>query len=91
MPAAPKMNLRRDEVEAVAEHIKKSMNRGSVFMVYVADDGAVRVHNLDHTKEDARPGHELVGTYRRGVHIDQIEDDLIERLRELTATTLRAA
>lgn len=91
MPTPPKSNLLAHEIEDVAEHIKRQMQRGSLYAVYVADDGAVRIHNLDHTRDDARPLHEMVGTYRRNIRIEQLEDDLIARLRELTTPCRDAA
>lgn len=78
------VNLLRDGYEEVAEHVSRIIRkcRGS-HAVVVRDTGAVCVY----TKYERLPEREaacLIGTYNRKARVNEIEDDLIVRLKELS-------
>jgi hypothetical protein len=53
--------------------------------VFVDDNGAISLYRPSHPKfADKRPKH-LVGVYGTTIELNEIEDDLICRLRELAA------
>ena len=82
-----RFNLLLDSFEDVARFVLDAV-RGECgcFAVDVADDGAVRVLVPSASRPDPRPVSELVGTYRRPLPpINVIEDDLLEKRRELSA------
>lgn len=82
---APKHNLLTSEVEEVAEWIKlRIMASTNAHMVLVRDDGAVVLARHDQpTTSKPIPDHWHVGTYRKGIKVADIEDDLVARLAEL--------
>lgn len=88
----PRMNLIRDGYEAVAEYVSRIVNkRKGLHNLYVAMDGAVRIAAV-YSYDRQRPVSELVGTFRKGILVEEIEDALLEHLREINAhNTKRAA
>ena len=78
-----KFNLRREGYEDCAEFIVKSINRvNGCHRVYIDWRGDIRVLHDANTRQPARPDSELLGRYRKGVLVEQIEDDLIPWQRE---------
>lgn len=91
MARSSRFNLLTDGVEEVADYVKRGMERGGLFMVLATDSGAVRMVNLHHSRTEPRSAAEIVGTYTRAVRIEQIEDDLLARVREIHANRKAAA
>lgn len=85
-PSVPEtMNILAADIEDVAEAIKLRMvSRGGNWDVHVEPDGSVRMEN--HTslhRAQPLPDKWLVGTYTAKAACELIEDDLVERLREI--------
>lgn len=79
-----RFNLRRDGVETCAEAIVESVGRTKgCHSVYVDWRQDVRVIP-DAGKQTHRPDDERIGRYRKGIKVEQVEDDLIAWQRELT-------
>lgn len=58
--------------------------------VFVADDGGISVYAPSHPKVTEKPVRHFVGTYGSDVRIENLEDDLLGRLRELNEPASRA-
>lgn len=82
-----RFNLLLDDFEDVARFVLNAVRgEGGRYGVYVADDGAVRVLPTTASRPDPRPDSELVATYCQPLPpINVIEDDLLEKRRELSA------
>ena len=81
------MNLLTDEIEDIAELVKIRIIRGRAgYTVYADNTGQVI---LDRTCDPRRamviPDSYLVGVYTRRAKVMDIEDDLVERRREIAA------
>lgn len=81
------MNIITGEIEEIAEFVKLRMTRGRVgYTVFADNDGEVI---LDRTNDPRRamviPDAFLVGVHTRKAQVVDIEDDLVERRRELAA------
>jgi hypothetical protein len=83
----PVRNLRRDGWEEVADFIAARIRQDKVgYAVHVAPDGAVRLTRTDRQRHTELPDGWKVGEYAySGLRVEFIEDDLIERTRELAA------
>lgn len=91
MARSSRFNLLTDGVEAVADYVKRNMEGNGLFMVVATDAGAVRMVNLQHSTGANVRASEIVGSYNRAARIEQIEDDLYARLREIHANRRAAA
>lgn len=83
----PTYNLRRDGYETVAEYVAervaKSPGLHGVFVDWRQDVRVIR--EFEAHRQPERDEAERVGRYRRehgGVRVEQIEDDLIEWIRQ---------
>lgn len=74
--------------EIVSERVRKQ--RGAQFC-YVLDNGDVVLQPTCDQRASALEDRMLVGTYSRATLVEHIEDDLIERQRELVDTLLQRA
>ena len=73
-----KYNLRRDGVEVCAEHIVSSVSRvKGCHSVYIDWRQDVRVIQDASNKQIHRDDEERIGRYRKGIRVEQVEDDLI--------------
>lgn len=54
--------------------------------VFVADDGGISVYAPSHPKAQDKPFRHHVGTYGSDVPIEYLEDDLLQRQRELSGS-----
>lgn len=77
-------NLLVNGYEDVAEHVSHVVRKyRGVQALVVRDDGVVRMYpSFDRVKESDKP--HIVGAYNKKVRVNEIEDDLILRLRELS-------
>lgn len=76
-------NVIRHGHEQAAEHVKCVILRSrGVQTLVVRPNGAMRMYGSDRVSEEDRPY--IVGAYTKTVLIEEIEDDLIFRLRELS-------
>lgn len=89
MSSKPRLNILKVDIEDAAEHIKlKLLGSKSRLQVGVDLVGDLLL---------AWPGHKdipsewLVGTYTRAAKVDDIESDLVERLRELRSSRAKSA
>jgi hypothetical protein len=80
----PKFNILTDDYSEIAEHISSRIARNGR-MLEVAVRGCGRVVIDPPCQGISSDAAEMVGTYTRGALVEHIEDDLIERLRELKA------
>lgn len=91
----PKHFLLRDDLTVCAEHVSSILRhrpqQSHLHSVYVAADGGIRVVRKDAYDANQRPESELLGVYDKSARVEQIEDDLLVKKRELIAsnTTLR--
>ena len=77
------MNLLNDDIETIAERVKlRAMAAGPV-EVMIEDSGKVHLRGADKWQRKAIPDRCRVGIYTRAAQCDEIEDDLIVRLREI--------
>ena len=78
----PMFNALIHDYEEVAEYICKRLRIARVPQhVYIDDAGGVRLI-ADRSKQPHRPDSERVGRYTYGAMAEQIEDDLIEWIRQ---------
>ncbi|MNM06977.1 hypothetical protein D3C81_170090 [compost metagenome] len=79
------MNILTFDIEDVAEAIKlRMLSRGGCWDVHVDPHGGVRMENdLRPHRSNPLPDAWLVGTYTSKARCALIEEDLVERLREL--------
>lgn len=79
------MNIIRHDVEDVAEAIKVRIRaRGKHWEVHVGPDGEVYMDQpCDPKHANPPPDAWLIGTYGTKTPIEVIEEDLVERLREI--------
>lgn len=66
----------------VLTSIKFSANQGRRCL-FVADDGGISVYPPSHQKVKDKPVRHFVGTYGSDVRIEHLEDDLLDRFRQL--------
>lgn len=84
MSATP-FNLREDDVKDVAYAIRRrAVMAGCAVLVYVRDSGVVESQRVDRELRE-RPTDWLVGSYTRKARLEEIAEDLGERLREIRA------
>ncbi len=83
----PTRNLLADGYEAVAEFVARQVQRDkAAYTVHVADSGTVRLTRTNRARMMELPVSDCIGTYPyKGLRVELIEDDLLERLRELRA------
>lgn len=88
----PGMNLHAVGYEAAAEDIsERCWKRNAPHHCWVLPDGGVIVRQCNEGRFDEPAVDCLVGTYTKLTKVEYIEDDLIERLRELTIAQRKAA
>lgn len=81
-----RLNLRLHTYTEVADDVLRAMcGEAGRFGVYVDDLGTTRVIRLRHAAHTPRPDSELVGVYTQGHPVNEIEDDLLARKRELSS------
>lgn len=81
-----KHNLRRDGAEVCAEWIVAAVGKcGGCHSVYIDWRQDVRVIQDASVKQTHRPDAERLGRYRKGIMVEQVEDDLLEWQRSLSA------
>lgn len=85
-------NLLRGDVEEIAEGIKLRILASKVTTtVYVRPDGGVLTERTnDSRRTQDLPDSWLVGVYTRSTKCDELEDDLVVRLAELTGRKVAA-
>ena len=77
------MNLLNDDIETIAERVKlRAMAAGPV-EVMIEDSGKVHLRGADKWQRKRMADACRVGVYTRAATCDEIEDDLIVRLREI--------
>lgn len=54
--------------------------------VFVADDGGISVYPPNHPKAQDKPARHAVGVYGCDVPLEYLEDDLLQRQRELSGS-----
>lgn len=81
-----KHNLTRDDIETCAEWIVEAVSRSyGCSSVYLDWRGDIRVIQDASVKQTHRPDAERLGRYRKGIMVEQVEDDLLEWQRSLSA------
>ena len=81
-----KHNLLRDDLETCAEWIVEAVARSyGCSSVYVDWLGDIRVIQDASVKQTHRPDAERVDRYKKGIRVEQVEDDLLEWQRSLSA------
>lgn len=88
-----KPNVFRDGHEAVAELVSSRVRaaKGERYCVWVDCEGTVRWRARWDKRSKPLPDEDLIGTYDRHVRVEQIEDDLIARMREISGDRRSAA
>lgn len=78
-------NILRDEVEDVAEAIKlRILANGGTWEVHAGPDGQVHMDRPDNPEFSSPPPDAwLVGVYTRQSKCEEIEEDIMLRLREI--------
>jgi len=81
----PKVNIRRDGVEEVADAVKLALlAHKTPFDVYLDGDGFLRMDNVNLSKRvNPLPAEWLVGRFTRAVKVDDLEDALVAHLNEI--------
>lgn len=79
------MNILRDEIEDIAERIKLKLLSKGPQVVYVRDNGVTGIYHPSDKRQEGINPHTLVGSYNRKARVSDIEDDLMERRREIAA------
>ncbi|MHC9085363.1 hypothetical protein ACYX7E_10025 [Luteimonas sp. RIT-PG2_3] len=78
------MNLIAEDVEDVVHGIQIRMLRKSGgWAVYVDRAGKVRMEAVNEPRKNPLPDDDLVGVYTRKASEEDMEDDLVVRLREI--------
>lgn len=78
-------NLPRDGYALVAAKLYERLaNRFGIHVCHVLDTGEVYLTAVIDKRVHTPPPHTWVGTYTRKTQIQNIEDDLLARLREIT-------
>ena len=86
---APTRNLLLDGFEEVADFMARQIKLNKIgHTVHVSESGAVRLTRVDRGRKSELPEAWKVGEYPyKGLRVEWIEDDLLERVRELTVGT----
>lgn len=80
-----KHNLSADGIEVCAEWIVEAVSRAAgCSSVYVDWRQDIRVIQDASVKQTHRPDAERVGRYKKGIRVEQVEDDLLEWQRSLS-------
>lgn len=91
-PANPRPNLFELGYEAVAKILHGRMRGKRVtFLCFVLPTGTTYLRRTKESRLPGPPQSAWVGTYDKNTPVHLIEDDLIDRLRELTAARSKAA
>lgn len=77
------MNLLLDEISDIAERVVQRVARYGVQRLYVRSSGVPAILCASDPRCDGRPVAHLVGTYRVGIAVADVEADLLERLEEI--------
>lgn len=83
-------NLLQDGYEHAAEHVKSIIRHSKgMHTLVVRQDGSLRMYGgTDRVKEQDRSN--IVGTYNKDARVEQLEDDLLFRIREINSSRLAA-
>lgn len=85
-------NLHRDGWENAAREVYRNVRGwGSTMVLYAKPCGALIAAATTSPSQFHPAGGELIGTYTNEAQANEIEDDLIEYLRELTGRALEKA
>ncbi|NJB80313.1 hypothetical protein [Xanthomonas arboricola] len=79
------MNILRDEIEDIAEKIKLKLLSKGAHCVYAKPTGTVAVYQAADARNETCSPACMVGSYTRAARVADIEDDLMERRREIAA------
>lgn len=83
---APRHNLLLDGYEECADFVARQITRDQAgHLVHVAPDGGLRVTRKDRQRVNELPDAWMVGAYAYPARLEWIEDDLLQRQRELAA------
>lgn len=88
-PIGMQASLFQDGWQESARRLYRRVRGWNVPMAVLADEAGLLY--VRHDNYRLRPGQELVGIYTNAVQINDIEDDLIEYLRDLTGRAVRKA
>lgn len=78
------MNLLHDEIEEIAERIKRRIVANpSRYYVYAKPSGVMSMGTPGEARIESHPDCNLVGCYNRRISISEIEDDLRVRRKEI--------
>ncbi len=79
------MNILRDEIEDIAERIKRKLFSKGPQVVYVRSNGVTGIYHPGDKRQENIDPLTLVGSYNRKAKVADIEDDLMARRREIAA------
>ena len=79
------MNILKDEIEDIAEKIKLKLLSKGPHCVYAKPSGTVAVYQAADARNETCSAAFLIGSYTRAARVADIEDDLMERRREIAA------
>jgi hypothetical protein len=91
IPKNPRPNLREQGYQRVAEILHRRMkDRRGAFYCFVNESGSTFLRSVSENRRDMPAASSWVGTYSKDTPLNYIEDNLIDRLRELSLDSIAA-